>query len=236
MVPNLLLTRPHLGFPRKIHPNQKIHSSFILTDKTRGEYTPKARPLLDDAGFWEEVRRKGHASNWLELDLYEYMQTVVKSLVSEFPGPSLQTLCQTAMSGMSAQCFRFFHIYMRSFLADGLQAVYDAVIGALSEFEPEAKLRLLESAVDIIGGRGRGNTSFKLGDSIKIRASVSDVPKTTENHQKLVQQFLVWFTDCKCKTLSSSLSDWTACQVAYLWWTDTQIVWVRSHFPLTADA
>ena len=85
-------------------------------------------------------------------------------------------------------------IYIRSPLADGLQAVYDAVIGALSKLEPEAKLRLLKSAVDIVGMRARNSTSLKLGSSIEIRALVSDV---RESNQRLVQQFLGQFTDCK---------------------------------------
>jgi len=106
MVTNWLI-RPHLGFPRKIHPGQKIHSSLTLTDKTNGEYTPKARPLYDDPGFWEEARMKH--SDWLELDLYEYTETLVKCLFSESPGTALQTLRQTTMSGTTAQFFKFFH-------------------------------------------------------------------------------------------------------------------------------
>jgi hypothetical protein len=84
--------------------------------------------------------------------------------------------------------------YIRSSLADGLQAVYDAVIGALSKLEPEAKLRLLKSIVDIVGMRTQRSTSFKLGASIEIRPLVSDI---WESNQKLVQQFLGQFTDCR---------------------------------------
>jgi hypothetical protein len=106
MVTNWLI-RPHLGSPRKIHPGQKIHSSLTLTDKTDGEYTPKARPLDDDPGFWEEARTKHN--NWLELDLYEYTETLVKQFVTDAPGTALQTLRQTAMSGTTAQFFLNFH-------------------------------------------------------------------------------------------------------------------------------
>ena len=104
MVTNWLI-RPHLGSPRKIHPSQKIHSSLTLTDKTDGEYTPKAHPLDDDPGFWEEARTKH--SNWLELDLYEYTETLVKQLVTHGPGTTLQTLHQIAMSGTTVQLLIF---------------------------------------------------------------------------------------------------------------------------------
>jgi hypothetical protein len=99
MVINLLI-RPHLGSPRKIHSGQKIHSSLMLSNNTK--YTPKALPLDNDPGFWEEVRRKG-LGDWLERDLYEYTLTLVKSLVGECPGTALQTLEQTAMSGTPAR-------------------------------------------------------------------------------------------------------------------------------------
>jgi len=85
--------------------------------------------------------------------------------------------------------------------------VYDGVIKTLTQggLEPGVKYRLLESAVEIVRGCGQGNTSLKLGDSIDIRASVSDVPNKTENQQKVVRQFLGWFTDCKCKFISSCI-------------------------------
>ena len=87
--------------------------------------------------------------------------------------------------------------YIQSSLVDGLQAVYDAVIQALTKLEPEAKLRLLEPAIDIIGRRARSSTSLELRGLLEIRALVSDVPKTNENQQKVVDQFLRLFTDCK---------------------------------------
>jgi len=88
--------------------------------------------------------------------------------------------------------------YIRSSLADGSQAVYDEVIRALSKLKPEAKLRLLESAVDIVGRRALENTPLKLGYYMEIRALVSDV---LEGNQKLVHQFLGQFTDCELKNL-----------------------------------
>jgi len=76
--------------------------------------------------------------------------------------------------------------YIKSSLVDGLQAVYDAVVEALTKREPEAKLRLLEPAMDIIGRRARNSTSLELRGLLEIRALVSDVPKSTKNQQKHV--------------------------------------------------
>jgi hypothetical protein len=87
--------------------------------------------------------------------------------------------------------------HIRSTLEDGLLAVYEGVIEALRKLEPEAKLRLMEPIVDIVGRRAQSSTSLKLSGLIEIRALVSDIPKTTENQQKLVQWFLRLFTDCK---------------------------------------
>jgi hypothetical protein len=88
--------------------------------------------------------------------------------------------------------------YIRSPLADGLQAVYDGVISVLerNNLELDPKYRLLESAVDIIGKHHRDGTSLKLGDYMEIHALVSDI---WESNQRLVQQFLGQFTDCKRK-------------------------------------
>jgi hypothetical protein len=75
----------------------------MLTDKTRREYTPKARPLDDDPNFWENARTTG-LRDWQERDLYEYTESLVKSLGTECPdnGTTLQTLRQTAISGKPA--------------------------------------------------------------------------------------------------------------------------------------
>jgi hypothetical protein len=100
------LIRPHLGSSRKIHRGQKIHSSLVLSDKTRGEYTPKACPLEGGPDFWEKVRTKG-LGDWLERDLYEYTETLVNRLIGKDPGTALQTLRQTAISGTPAQFFIF---------------------------------------------------------------------------------------------------------------------------------
>jgi hypothetical protein len=98
------LIRPHLGSPRKLHPGQKIHSSLMLSDKAK--YTPKARPLNDD-NFWDKGL-KG-LGDWLEYDLHEETQTLVKSLIIDtaYTGTALQTLRQTAMWGKLPQISRF---------------------------------------------------------------------------------------------------------------------------------
>ena len=70
------MIRPHLGSSRKFHPGQKIHGSFFLGDIP---YTPKARPLGDDIGFWETLRSKRFSSDLVELELYEKTGLVVES-------------------------------------------------------------------------------------------------------------------------------------------------------------
>jgi len=106
------LVIPHLGSGRKIHPGQKIHSSLMLTDKTRREYTPQARPPKDDPNFWERAHTRG-LGGWLERDLYEYTKTLVMSLGTESPvdGPTLKTLRQTAKSSRSTPLLRRFTAY-----------------------------------------------------------------------------------------------------------------------------
>jgi hypothetical protein len=76
----------------------------MLSNNTK--YTPKARPLDDDPFFWENARENG-LGDWLELDLYQYTQTLVETLICERPGTALQTLRQTVMSGTSAQLSTF---------------------------------------------------------------------------------------------------------------------------------
>ena len=191
------MIRPHLGASRKIHPGQKIHSSLILSDKTHVEYTPKAHPLDSDPDFWEKARTEG-LGDWLELDLYQHTYDLVKRLITESSGTVLQTLRQTAMSGMSAHFFRFPLVYTRPLSADGLQAVYDGVIRVLGSdnFESEVKCHFLQSAVEIVGRRVRESTSLKLGDYKEICALVSDV---LESNPKLGQQFLGQFTNSERK-------------------------------------
>ena len=78
---------------------------------------------------------------------------------------------------------------------DGMQAVYDAVILALRTVQPEAKLQLLESTVDITGKGAWDSISLKKKGSAEIHALLSDVLKTTENYQRVVRQFLNNFAD-----------------------------------------
>jgi hypothetical protein len=97
------LIRPHFGSSRKIHSGQKIHSSLLLSNNK--EYTPKARPLDDDPGFWEEARKNG-LGDWLELDLCEYTGNLVESLISDDPGTASQTLRECVTWG-TFQIFTF---------------------------------------------------------------------------------------------------------------------------------
>ena len=110
--------------------------------------------------------------------------------------------CRHCMKLWSQVCLinslYFSIIYRKSSLVDGLQAVYDAVMGALSQLEPKAKLRLLKSTGDIMQKHAQDSTSLKLSYLLKICALVSDI---WEGNQKLVQQFLGQFTDCVWKTL-----------------------------------
>ena len=75
----------------------------MLSDKAK--YTPKARPLDDNPNFWD----KGLTGlgDWLESDLYEDTQTLVKNLITDRTGTAEQTLCQTAMWGTLPQTSRF---------------------------------------------------------------------------------------------------------------------------------
>jgi len=95
---------------------------MLSTDR---KYTPKTRPLDDDPDFWEEALENG-LGDWLEVDLYEFTRTLVERLISERPGPAMQTsqtLRGIAMSGMSAQLVRFFLWLKESSLVDGKQCM-----------------------------------------------------------------------------------------------------------------
>jgi hypothetical protein len=90
--------------------------------------------------------------------------------------------------------------YIRSPLADGLQAVYDGVIKALrdSKDQPEEKYRLLHASVDILGRSAQAGTSLKLTRSVEIHPLVSDLLESNvKKCRKVVRQFLAEFTDCK---------------------------------------
>lgn len=82
---------------------------------------------------------------------------------------------------------------------DGLQAVYDGVIGALMSVEPGVKYQLLRSAVDILAKSAQDGTSLKRRPPIEILALVEDIPTGARdsNWLKVVQQFLWQFTDRK---------------------------------------
>ena len=89
--------------------------------------------------------------------------------------------------------------YLRSSLADGLQAVYDEVIRALKGLEHEVKYPLLRFAVDILGKNAQDSTSLKRSPSIEILALVANIPMSARNSDwtKVVPQFLWQLTDRK---------------------------------------
>ena len=160
----------------------------------------------DEPGFWKEARTKH--SQWLELDLYEYAETLVKGLVTESHGIAEQALRRTAISCVSAQFFSFFLQLTELPLADGRQAVYEGVIGALKGLEPKAKHLLLQSAMDILGKSAQGGTSLKLGRSIEILPFLSNLLESNiENYKTVMRQFLVEFTNCRRKNLVYSRQD-----------------------------
>ena len=172
----------------------------MLSDNTK--YTPKARPLVENPNFWEEVRTKG-LGDWLTMDLYEYTGILVERLIAERTGTILQTLRQTTMSGPSAQFFIYFLRLTVSPLVDGRQAVYEAVIGALEKYKPADRHQLLHYALDILGKRVEDGTSLKLIRSTEILPLLSNLPESNiENYKSVVRQFLV-FMDCTCKTIVS---------------------------------
>jgi hypothetical protein len=89
---------------------------------------------------------------------------------------------------------------MRSFVADGLQAVYDGIIKALrdSKDQLDKKYRLLQASVDILGKNAEAGTSLKLTRSSEICLLVSDLLESNnEKCRKVVRHFLLEFTDCK---------------------------------------
>jgi len=194
------MIRPHLGSPRKIHRGQRIHSSLLLSDKPK--YIPKARPLDGDPHFWEKGRTG--LSDWLEIDLYEHTQTLVKNLITECPGRALQILRQTAKRGTATSILQIFcTTYIRWSLADGWQAVYEGVIKTLNGLEPRGKHLLLQYAMDILGQSAPGLTSLKLGRSIDILPLLSNlVESNLESHKMVMRRFLMEFTDCKRKLCS----------------------------------
>ena len=91
-------------------------------------------------------------------------------------------------------------IYIRSSLADGRQAVYEGVIGALDGLELEAKYQLLHSAMDILGKSAQDGPSLKLIYIGKVHPLMSDLLESNDvKYRKLAGQFLRLFTDCKRK-------------------------------------
>lgn len=99
--------RPHRWTGRKIHPGQKIHSSLLRADAaTWQDYTPKARPAIDEGSFWETLRSQetgGHLTReWLELDLSERIENIIEQLITEDNDAALLSLHYIAISSKPA--------------------------------------------------------------------------------------------------------------------------------------
>jgi len=93
------LIRPHLGSSRKIHPGQRIHTSFVLSDNT--EYIPKARSAVNEDGFWGDLRDESQTElrhKWLERDLKDYTWDIVRRFIDK-PSSSLEGLGEYTPSG-----------------------------------------------------------------------------------------------------------------------------------------
>jgi len=98
----IILSRPHLGSTRKIHPGQKIHSSLLLFNRV---YNPKARPPEGDITFWDNLRNEeGFKCKWVEFDLYEHAANVMEDFIQVVdPDNTSHTLRNIAASSKSAQ-------------------------------------------------------------------------------------------------------------------------------------
>ena len=96
------LQRPHLGVARRIHDGQKIHSSLLADGKLGNDYTPKARPFVDDPNdpsFWDSARENG-LGQWVQLDVEEYVKNLVERFVDQVDSDALlKNLHQVALSG-----------------------------------------------------------------------------------------------------------------------------------------
>ena len=90
-----MLFRPHVASSRQIRQGQKIHSSLLFaTGKLADSYKPPPPPPQDIHwfwgvdGFWERLHSTAVVTweedpihQWLELDLYDYIEGVVAAMV-----------------------------------------------------------------------------------------------------------------------------------------------------------
>ncbi|KJA17515.1 hypothetical protein HYPSUDRAFT_124978, partial [Hypholoma sublateritium FD-334 SS-4] len=184
--------RPHFGSPRKIHEGQKIHSSLLLAEELFNSepYTPKARPVGDDPSFWQTARENG-LGQWLELDLYEYIDNLVKSFVNS-------------------------HDIGAIFVANGQQAVceslYSGVIGALqdSNYNLKKKWDLLNLTVDILE-----TSPFKLKESYSTKIYSLILPllagdNTSATHRQTITTSLARCTNSCIYILKGHTSNVTS--------------------------
>lgn len=149
--------------------------------------------------FWKTVRERG-LGKWLEQDLYEYVDELVKRFISTLHINEVddrvisQILRQIALGGMPTHPENHFSSVSSCslktvFLVDGQQAVcdslYKGVIGALQDFNYslEKKWKLLDFAVDILN---KSPFELKQSHSAKIRSSVllGLPPSNNTNYQQ----------------------------------------------------
>ncbi|KJA17498.1 hypothetical protein HYPSUDRAFT_192134 [Hypholoma sublateritium FD-334 SS-4] len=175
--------KPHLGSPRKIHKGQKIHSSFLLAERLiNGQpYTPKARPLEDDPNFWETARKDG-LGEWLEQDLYEYVNELVKQFINTLhvdmvdDSIILQNLRQIALraDGQQAVCDNLF------------KSIIDTFEKSDSEYELKKKCQLLNSTADILS---ESPDDLKQAHSVELRGLIRRVTTGTDG-QRIAEDFV----------------------------------------------
>ncbi|KJA27642.1 hypothetical protein HYPSUDRAFT_197834 [Hypholoma sublateritium FD-334 SS-4] len=176
--------KPHLGGRRIIHNGQKIHSSLFLAGKLVKDYIPKVCPLDQNPSFWKQGLKDG-LSDWLELDLYEYVNVLVTAFVKELDDVHLRHLQQTAISvdGQQAVC----------------ESLYKSVTASLKkpdlEYESKKKWQLLKSTTDILK---HSPDELKQEHSTEICALVlglSNGDDTTIAHQQTAKEFLAQCTN-----------------------------------------
>lgn len=193
------LIRFHLGSSRKIHSDQKIHSSLFLFDRdTKTKYIPKARPLDDDDLFWENFSDLSKIE-WLELDLYEYTEEVIRSFARDPNDNTLHTLRRIGTSGKSARFSGFARGVTEDRSGDGQQVLYDKVIQFLNtENDLRVKYELLRLAMDVQAPRR--HSKLKLSRSTQIRPFISKLLDSSNNsYRKTAQEFIMRFSDRKWK-------------------------------------
>ena len=156
----------------------------------------------DDATFWQNSRENG-LGDWLELDLYEYIDKLVKGFVDTLDVDKLENLSQAASWRKQTLFSREFISLTRAvFEANGQQAVCESLYGGLigtlktSDYNLERKWQLLNIAQGILE-----NSPFELKESHLTQIHALVLPllsasNTTAAHWKSVKEFLHCCTNC----------------------------------------